>query len=179
MRRAWNTHDPAAVASIAGSITRFLCERKAACVDVARRHGNHLPGDRYTYGKIIVGGPGNNRYEDVDAAVILDLGGDDDYVFTHPETSIGKQPVQIIVDFAGDDVYQTQGVGGPGAGLLGISILIDRAGNDQYCQGLSPLFKPRANNRTTLLQPDPESVKTSLVPFPLLYGNPQNRKNRA
>lgn len=124
------------------------------------------------YGKIILGGSGPNRYADVDALAILDLGGEDEYIYTHPETDIGTRAVQVIVDFAGDDVYQTAGVGGPGAGLLGIGILIDRAGNDRYCQGLSPRFQPRLHTRQSLVRPDPEGVQTGLVPFPLLYGNP-------
>ncbi|MHB9134188.1 MAG: hypothetical protein ACYDBB_24215 [Armatimonadota bacterium] len=123
------------------------------------------------YGKVLFGGSGANRYEDVDALAIFDLGGNDDYVYTKPETQIGRRGVQVIVDYAGDDLYQTQGVGGPGAGLLGISILIDRAGNDRYCQGLSPLLQPRTATRATLVQPDPEGVQTNLVPFPLLWGN--------
>lgn len=125
------------------------------------------------HGRIILGGSGPNRYENVDALAILDIGGDDDYVYSHSEASIGSHPVQIIVDFSGDDVYQTSGVGGPGAGLLGIDILIDRAGNDRYCQGLSPLFRPRIHSRLTMVQPDPEGAQTGLVPFPLLYGNPE------
>ncbi len=124
------------------------------------------------YGPIIIGSSGPDRYEDVDALAILEPGGDDDYIFNHPEAQIGKRGVQVIVDFAGDDVYETHGVGGPGAGLLGIGILIDRAGNDRYCQGLSPLFQPRAHTRATLVQSDPEGVRTSLVPFPVLFGNP-------
>lgn len=123
-------------------------------------------------GRILFGGSGPNRYEDVDALAIVDLGGDDDYLETRPEAHIGKRPLQVLVDFAGDDVYQTAGVGGPGAGLLGIGILIDRAGNDRYCQGLSPQFQPRAHSRDSLVPPDPEGVQTGLVPFPRLYGNP-------
>jgi hypothetical protein len=124
------------------------------------------------YGPILIGGPGPDRYEDVDALAILDPGGDDDYVFRHPADQIGRRGIQVIVDFLGDDLYQTEGVGGPGAGLLGIGILMDRAGNDRYCQGLSPLFRPRAHTKATLVQPDPEGVQTSLVPFPVLYGDP-------
>lgn len=124
------------------------------------------------HGWILVGGPDRNTYTDVLALAILDLGGDDDYVWTHPETEIGRRPLQVLIDFAGDDLYRTEGVGGPGAGILGIGILLDRAGNDRYCQGLSPLFEPRKQTRASLVQPDPEGVKTNLVPFPLLYGNP-------
>jgi hypothetical protein len=126
------------------------------------------------YGPIIIGGSGPDRYADPDALAILDPGGDDDYVFLHPAESIGKRSVQVLIDFAGDDLYRTEGVGGPGAGLLGIGILVDRAGNDRYCQGLSPLFQPRAHSRASLVRPDSEGDKTALVPFSLLYGDPAN-----
>ncbi len=125
------------------------------------------------YGRIVVGGNGANQYVDVDAAVILDLGGNDTYTFHHPEQHLGEKPVQLIVDFEGDDVYRTDGVGGPGAGILGISILIDRAGNDRYCQGLAPQFQPRAHTRADLMQDDPDGTKTHLVPYVQLYGNPR------
>ncbi|HOF89727.1 MAG TPA: hypothetical protein PLZ36_16735, partial [Armatimonadota bacterium] len=124
------------------------------------------------YGKIIVGGTGPNSYTDVDALAIFDLGGDDTYTYTRPEAHIGVRGLQVLVDYAGDDLYQTRGVGGPGAGLLGIGILIDRAGNDRYCQGLSPLLQPRGQSRATLVIPDPEGVNTNLVPYAVLYGNP-------
>jgi hypothetical protein len=130
------------------------------------------------YGAVIVGGAGVNSYTDVDALAIFDLGGDDDYLYTKPEASIGVRGLQVIVDYAGDDLYRTQGVGGPGAGLLGIGILIDLAGNDRYCQGLSPLFQPRAQTRATLVAPDPEGVQTNLVPFTTLYGNPRKPEEK-
>ena len=58
-------------------------------------------------------------------------------------------------------------------GILGIGILIDRAGNDRYCQGLSPVFQPRDHTRADLVQDDPEKTGTHLVPFVQLYGNPR------
>lgn len=124
------------------------------------------------YGRIVIGGPGWNVYRDVDAAVIIDLGGDDDYVFTKSEQQIGVFPVSMIVDYEGDDLYQVARVGGPGVGILGISVLLDLKGNDRYCQGLSPLFEPRKNTRDTLVEKDPEGVDTRIVPFVKVYGDP-------
>ncbi len=124
------------------------------------------------FGPILIGGKGPNRYQDVEALAIIDLGGDDQYITRLGAERIGRQPLQVIVDFAGDDLYLTEGVGGPAAGLLGIGVLIDRAGNDRYCQHLSPAFQPRRHDRSTLVQPDPEGVQTSLVPFAWLYGDP-------
>lgn len=125
------------------------------------------------YGPILIGGRGTNRYEDVEALAIIDLGGDDEYITRRGAERIGRQPLHAIVDFGGDDLYVTEGVGGPGAGLLGIAVLIDRGGNDRYVQHASPAFRPRDHDRLTLLQPDPEGIETSLVPFTLLYGDPE------
>ena len=124
------------------------------------------------YGRIIVGGPGPNRYTDAGVLAIIDVGGDDDYVFANAQDALGMHPLQVIVDFGGDDVYGTDGVGGPAAGVLGISVLIDRAGNDRYVQGLSPAFKPREYSRASLVIPDTEGVDTRLVPYVRLYGAP-------
>ncbi len=124
------------------------------------------------YGPVIVGGAGPNRYTSSDYLAIIDLGGDNDYIFTETEKTLGEQPLQVIVDFAGDDVYAVDGVGGPGAGVLGINILIDRNGNDRYLQGLSSHFTAREHKRATLLLDDPEGEETKLVPYIMLYGNP-------
>jgi len=124
------------------------------------------------HGRVIVGGPGPNRYTDAGVLAIIDVGGDDDYIFANTEDTLGTRPLRVIVDFGGDDVYAVDGVGGPAAGILGISVLIDRAGNDRYLQGPSPSFKPREHDRRTLVLPDPEGVDTRLVPYVLLYGDP-------
>lgn len=125
------------------------------------------------YGRIVVGGPGRNVYRDVEAAVIIDAGGDDDYLWRQPARRIGDYPLEIIVDFSGSDLYRTDGVGGPAAGIGAISVLVDRKGSDRYCQGLSRRFNPRETTRDALLQPDPEGEDTMLVPFVRLFGNPK------
>ena len=140
--------------------------------DVPGASGTILRAIDTPYGRVLVGGPGPNRYTDASVLAIIDLGGDDDYVFLKAQEGLGKRPLQVIVDLAGDDVYVTDGVGGPAAGILGISVLIDRAGNDRYIQGLSAAFKPREHGRRSLVLPDPEGVDTRLVPYVQLYGDP-------
>ena len=75
------------------------------------------------FGKVAIGGKGNNTYRG-EYVAIYDFGGDDDYLLT-------KAPI-LIVDLSGEDRYS----GEFAAGILGISVLYDYAGNDVYvCKG--------------------------------------------
>lgn len=88
---------------------------------------------------ICIGGEGDNEYV-YDYALSIDLGGDDRY-----ENSAGAAdvlgnglPVSIVIDVAGDDVYDTSvptptGAGvAQGSSLGGIGALIDLEGDDSY-----------------------------------------------
>lgn len=83
-------------------------------------------------GNILIGGPGNNEYQlDQMPAVnvLIDLGGDDTY---HEGTVSFQRPVLIVIDLAGDDRYRAKKPGVQGSAVLGVSLLIDRQGNDVY-----------------------------------------------
>ncbi|MBM4035429.1 MAG: hypothetical protein FJ291_27120 [Planctomycetes bacterium] len=73
---------------------------------------------------IVVGGFGPNRYDLSKIDVVIDPGGDDAYHYSSED----RPPIQVVVDFAGNDKYE----GGPASATLGISILVDAAGNDRY-----------------------------------------------
>jgi hypothetical protein len=83
-------------------------------------------------GDIVVGGRGANTYQ-LDAmgnvAVVIDLGGDDVY---NDGTCSLNRPVLIVIDLAGNDLYQSKRPGVQGGAVLGISMLVDRSGNDRY-----------------------------------------------
>lgn len=81
-------------------------------------------------GKVIVGGAGPNVYTE-DAALILDLGGDDVYLNNAGGTRPGMN-VSIVVDWAGNDIYLSNSNFSQGAGLLGGGFLIDLAGKDTF-----------------------------------------------
>lgn len=86
------------------------------------------------YGRIAVGGPGNDVYQGR-YTMIVDVGGDDIYQFAD-ETVESKfdQPVRVVVDLAGNDSYR----GGDfsiGSGVYGGDILLDHSGNDSYAGG--------------------------------------------
>lgn len=76
------------------------------------------------FGTIVVGDTGPNIYTE-DFAVLIDLGGDDEY---QCEDGGG---IHILVDRAGNDVYRGGNYSIAGA-RFGVSILIDEAGDDTY-----------------------------------------------
>ena len=89
-------------------------------------------------GRIIVGNTGNNVYTE-DAAIIIDLGGDDQYLNNAGGTRPGKINAAIVIDVSGNDTYKGQDFC-QGCGYLGVGALVDLQGNDTYtgrnfCQG--------------------------------------------
>ncbi|MFH2055257.1 MAG: hypothetical protein ABIJ61_04810 [bacterium] len=78
-------------------------------------------------GRVAIGGPGNDRYEGK-YAVIIDLGGDDEYLLEYDP----EHPNQIIIDLDGNDRYYAQTDHCLGAGFMGCGILDDWAGDDIY-----------------------------------------------
>jgi hypothetical protein len=81
-------------------------------------------------GKVIVGGEGPNVYAE-DAALILDLGGDDLYLNNAGGTRPGLH-LALVIDWAGNDRYISKDNFSQGAGLLGGGFLIDLGGNDIF-----------------------------------------------
>ncbi|HBO42371.1 MAG TPA: hypothetical protein DD670_00210 [Planctomycetaceae bacterium] len=83
-------------------------------------------------GDIVIGGRGANTYQ-LDAmpgvAVVVDLGGDDIY---HEGTCSLARPVLIAIDLEGHDRYLATKPGTQGGAVLGISMLLDRSGDDFY-----------------------------------------------
>jgi hypothetical protein len=80
-------------------------------------------------GEIIIGGFGSSKYEG-SPAVIIDLGGDDDYFLSKAkEDSINSS---VIIDLGGNDVYRSKGDFVIASGFFGEGILVDVSGNDTY-----------------------------------------------
>jgi hypothetical protein len=80
-------------------------------------------------GKIKVAGTGDDTHTG-DFLLLIDLGGNDTYHNVAQKIEPGN--VSIIIDLAGNDTIQWDGARGPGAGLLGVSLWIDMAGDDHY-----------------------------------------------
>lgn len=83
-------------------------------------------------GDIVIGGRGDNVYElerMTEVAAVIDLGGDDTYV----EGTVGShRPVLVLLDLGGDDVYRGTEPGIQAGAILGVSLLVNRAGENTY-----------------------------------------------
>lgn len=83
-------------------------------------------------GAIVVGGRGDNTYQ-LDqmpgVTAVVDLGGNNTY---YEGTVSLRRPVLVVIDLAGDDQYVGKKPGIQGSAVMGISMLIDRSGNDKY-----------------------------------------------
>lgn len=84
---------------------------------------------RTNKGDLLIGGIKSNRYKG-SPALIIDLGGDDEYYLSYDEEN--EISSTIIIDLAGDDLYKTQDRFAFGSGFFGVSFLIDRWGDDLY-----------------------------------------------
>lgn len=78
-------------------------------------------------GWVVVGSLEDNTYDMSRIAAVLDPGGRDEYRWAAVRTGM-----QAIIDLAGDDRYWGAGLQGPGAGILGMSVIDDYSGNDRY-----------------------------------------------
>jgi len=87
--------------------------------------------ERSPIGDVIVGGTGQTVYRG-NFAVIIDFGGDDQYLGNAGGNLEGELPVAICIDLGGDDLYLPSRDGAVGAGSLGVGVLIDRGGDDIY-----------------------------------------------
>jgi hypothetical protein len=77
------------------------------------------------FGAIVFAGKGRDWHREP-AAVIVDQGGNDLY------TMRTRKPFSIVIDLEGDDAHEASFDGSHGAGILGLSIVCDFAGNDSY-----------------------------------------------
>jgi len=83
-------------------------------------------------GKIVIGGRGNNVYEldrMTGVCAVIDLGGNDVY---HEGTVSPQRPVLVVIDLAGNDRYEGTQPGIQGGAVLGVSMMVDVAGDDVY-----------------------------------------------
>jgi hypothetical protein len=81
------------------------------------------------WGMIVVGGAACNGYGPEPVAII-DIGGHDSY---HDRSSAGPaRPVSLVLDLNGDDEYVARHGPGVAAGIAGVDVIMDCAGNDYY-----------------------------------------------
>ena len=110
-------------------------------------------------GAAVVGGPGDNTYDMSRLVAVIDVGGNDTYIWpegidtsesffcriidlggndTYRSESdfagpgVARGSVAIVDDLAGNDTYISTGLASMAAGIGGTGIIIDRAGDDTY-----------------------------------------------
>jgi len=86
-------------------------------------------------GKILFGGLEANEYrldELPDVCAVIDVGGDDTYL---EGTVSSGHPVLAVIDLGGNDTYMGTSPGIQGGAVLGVSLLVDVAGDDSYTAG--------------------------------------------
>lgn len=82
--------------------------------------------------RVVLGGPRKTRYEGA-AALIIDLGGSDEYA----RAAVADSPdrlVSVVLDLRGNDVYETD-TPGPAFAVGGVALLVDAGGSDEYRSG--------------------------------------------
>jgi hypothetical protein len=82
-------------------------------------------------GPILLRGHGNDSGP-VDAALVIDFGGQDEYEL--PKEPVSR-PVRLVIDLGGDDLYLSEAPLAWGAALLGLSLHVDAGGDDDYRAG--------------------------------------------
>ena len=91
---------------------------------------------RTPHGPVLIAGRGRTRYQGKDYAAIYDLGGDDVYANNAASSIPGAIPSAVIVDYGGDDAYESTDPFRQGCGDMGVGMLLDLEGDDNYV-GLS------------------------------------------
>ena len=83
------------------------------------------------YGKIAIGGKGNDVYTG-NFIAIIDLGGDDTYNLEQFDSQLSYySPIRFIIDCSGNDNYKGKDFN-IGSGYFGVNFIIDNSGNDTY-----------------------------------------------
>lgn len=83
-------------------------------------------------GKLVISGTGHTWRQGEGAALLIDLGGDDFYTTNAGSGFSLDRPVGVLIEFGGDDAYESSKLFSQGSGSLGVGLLIDVAGDDQY-----------------------------------------------
>jgi len=89
-------------------------------------------------GRVVIIAPGHRGQLDVagdDCLLVVDLGQDCHYHGTIGANHSLLNPISVVLDMAGDDVYGHENQFNPvnsGVGLLGVGLVLDRSGDDEY-----------------------------------------------
>jgi len=95
--------------------------------------GDVLFAEQTPEGEVIIGGPGKTIYTKR-AALIIDFGGDDEYL-AGAGGATPEMPVSVCIDLRGNDTYLSQEDFSQGSAFMGVGILVDSEGDDKYLGG--------------------------------------------
>lgn len=86
------------------------------------------------YGLVVVHGTGKDITDYRDAAILIDLGGNDQHRGNIGATTSLDIPISVAIDMSGDDRYENndENLLSQGAAILGAGVLIDGDGKDEY-----------------------------------------------
>jgi hypothetical protein len=84
------------------------------------------------HGKIAIAGIGRQRHEATHYAALYDLGGDDVYANNQGASMPGLMPTAVLVDYDGDDAYESTDAFSQACGDMGVGMIVDLTGNDSY-----------------------------------------------
>ncbi len=87
------------------------------------------------WGEILLTGSGSDTLRSSDPLLLLDFGGNDVYPGIVAATPAPDRPLSIALDLGGNDLYETDEGLTQGAAILGVGLLWDHQGNDQYFAG--------------------------------------------
>ena len=83
------------------------------------------------YGNIVIAGTSDNIHTG-DCAILIDFGGDDLYLNNQGSSLPKTIPTAALIDYEGNDSYESTDSLTQGAGNFGVGILADLSGNDKY-----------------------------------------------
>jgi HEAT repeat protein len=95
--------------------------------------GDVLFAEQTPEGEVIIGGPGRTVYPKR-AALIIDFGGDDEYL-AGAGGATPEMPVSVCIDLRGNDTYLFHEDFSQGSAFMGVGILVDGEGDDKYLGG--------------------------------------------
>jgi hypothetical protein len=114
------------------AMPEFTASLRAAAEAAGKPLDQQVIAERATpFGPILVAGTGRTRYEK-DYAALYDLGGDDVYANNAGSPVWGAIPTAVLVDYAGNDAYESTAAFRQGCGDMGAGILVDMQGDDCY-----------------------------------------------
>ena len=128
-----------ALASAHGIRERHIVETRSATIVVGTRGNDvhELSPVRSGRISVLIDPGGDDEYRGSDLALngfaaIIDLGGNDRYRMDGAGLGAAIAGASLLIDFAGDDVYEAKFFGQGAAAVFGLGALLDLAGDDRY-----------------------------------------------